>query len=292
MRPQVAAAMAALRATPRRLVEYLLLAEGSTRTAALLRIGLVALLWSKWAGDFLLFLNRPADQVAIGVSFYLSTGLLFFGIFTRFAAAWAGVTMLGVYYWIGIHDKVEPYTHHHTGLLCVATALLAFTPCGGSYSVDRWWAVRSARRRGEPPPPEIGPLWGLRLLALQVSVLYASTTYDKLSVPFLSGVRLQHHAMSLYLGSDYPTWPAFPYVTQALAIGTVVIEGSLAVGLWIPRARPVLIPVGILFHAILYVTLPVSTFSLTMWLLYLAFLDPDAVHRFFDTWAPPAPSTA
>ena len=29
----------------------------------------------------------------------------------------------------------------------------------------------------------------------------------------------------------------------------------------------------------LFVTLPVSTFSLTMWLLYLAFVDPDVLHR-------------
>ncbi len=271
-----------MRRTVGRLVDFLLLAEGSTRAVALIRLGLVALEWSKWGGDFLLYLDKPADQRWIGVSFYLSTTLLFFGILTRVAAVWAGVTMLAIYYWIGIHDGVEPYTHHHTGLLCIATALLALTPCGGSWSVDRWWAVRQAERRGASPPPERGPLWGQRLIALQVSVLYISSAADKCSAAFLSGERLQHHAMSLYLGSDFPAWPGFPYLTQALAIATVALEGALGVGLWFRRARPILIPLGILFHGILFVTLPVSTFSLTMWLLYLAFVDPDVLHRFVN----------
>jgi hypothetical protein len=281
-----------VRATLGRLYRYLLLTEASTRSSALLRIGIVALLWCKWGGDFLLFLDKPTDQRWIGFSFYVSTFLMFFGIATRVSALWTAATMLAIYYWMGFHDGVEPYTHHHTGLLCVATALIALTPCGVSWSFDRWLAVRRASRRGEAPPPERAPVWGLRLVALQVSVLYLSTSFDKLNVAFLSGVRLQHHAMSLYLGSDYPTSPAFPWVTQAFAILTVLCELGLAFGLWIPRARWFLIPVGIVFHAILYVTLPVSTFSLTMWLLYLAFLDPDTVHHFLEHGETPPKAVA
>ncbi len=266
----------------RRLFGFLVLAEGSTRGLALIRLGLVALLWTKWGGDFLFFLNKPTDQQLLAGAFYLSTTCLFFGIATPLAAVAAGVTQLLVYYWLGFHEGVEPYTHHHTGLLCLATALLALTPCGRSWSVDRWWAVRRAEARGLPAPPERGPLWGQRLIALQVSVVYLASASDKCSGAFLSGQRLQHHAMTLYFGSDYPTWSWFPAVCQALAISTVILEFSLGAGLWMRRARPVLIPLGIIFHGILYMTLPVSTFSLTMWLLYLAFIDPDDLHRFVN----------
>lgn len=266
-----------------RLVAFFLLDEGSTRPVALIRLGLVPLLWSKWGGDFLLYLDKPLHQQLVGLSFYLSTPLLFFGVWTRFAAAWAGLTLLAIYYWIGHVDGVEPYVHHHTGLLALATALLALTPCGRSLSFDRWFALRRARGRGGAAPPEHAPLWGQRLLALQVSVLYFATTWDKLTPPFLSGVRLQHHFMYLYLGSNYPAGSWYPVLCQVLAVTTVILEGALAVGLWIPRVRRVVLPLGMLFHGILYVTLPVSTFSLTMWLLYLAFLDPARVHRFVDT---------
>lgn len=265
-----------------RLFHFLVLDEGSTRPAALVRLGLVPLLWSKWAGDFLQYLDPAPHVRVIGLSFYASTTLLFFGVWTRVAAAWAGLTMLAVYYWIGHVDGKEPYVHHHTGLLVIATALIALTPSGRSLSFDRWWALRRAHGRGGAAPEEWGPLWGQRLLALQVSVLYLATAYDKLTPAFLSGARLQHHFMYLYLGSNYPDGSWYAALCQVLAVATVALELALGVGLWIPRARPVLIPLGMLFHGILFVTLPVSTFSLTMWLLYLAFLDPAAVHRFVD----------
>ena len=35
---------------------------------------------------------------------------------------------------------------------------------------------------------------------------------------------------------------------------------------------------GLLLHSLLYVLLPVSTYSATMALLYLAYFDADAVH--------------
>ena len=55
-----------------------------------------------------------------------------------------------------------------------------------------------------------------------------------------------------------------------------------ATGLWFRPALRWLIPIGMGFHAILYIFLPVGTYTLNMWLLYLAFLDPDAVHRMLD----------
>lgn len=271
-----------MRAGMMRLFHFLVLAEGSTRPAALLRIGLVGLLWTKWGSDWLLYLAKPSDQMLIGASFYLSTFFLLFGIFTRVSAAWTALTMLGVYYWIGHHEGVEPYIHHHTGLLVLGSVLLALMPSGRSYSVDRWWALRRADRMNLPRPLEHGPLWGQRLLALQVSVLYLATSYDKLNPAFLSGERLEHQYMSLYVGSDYPTWSAFSLVAQVLAVATIALEAALGIGLWWPRARLVLIPIGILFHGLLFVSLPVGTFSCTMWLYYLAFLNPDAVHRFLD----------
>ena len=46
-------------------------------------------------------------------------------------------------------------------------------------------------------------------------------------------------------------------------------------------ARYLLLP-GLAFHAVIYCTLPVYTFSATMVVLYLAYFDPDDVHGFID----------
>ena len=93
---------------------------------------------------------------------------------------------------------------------------------------------------------------------------------------------MEHYTMYLYLGSDYPKSVLFHPAMVLLAWSTVALEFGLAFGLWWKRAQKFLIPFGMVFHALLYVLLPVGTYSLNMWLLYLAFLDPDAVHRFLD----------
>lgn len=283
--------MGALQAVARRAVQWALLDEGSTRVAALLRIGLVFLLWDRFAGDFLGYVLKPGLPTAIAFSFYPATLLLLLGAFTRFAAAWAAATMLALFYGLGIAGGVEPYQHHHVFLLVSLTVLLAFTPCGGSFSVDRWRAVVRAERAGQPVPPERGPLWGQRLIALQVSALYFWTAYDKCTAAFLSGQRLQHILISFYGSSDAPPFPYFARVMEGFAWATVGIEFLLAFGLWVPRLRLPLLILGILFHGMLYVSLPVGPFSCTIVLAYLAFFDPDRVHAVIDRLLG-APATA
>ena len=71
----------------------------------------------------------------------------------------------------------------------------------------------------------------------------------------------------------------------------LLVEVALAVGLFMRRTHRWLLPIGILFHGVMVVTLPVATFSVTMWLLYLAVLDPDRVHAFMDGLQAPRPQT-
>jgi hypothetical protein len=67
-----------------------------------------------------------------------------------------------------------------------------------------------------------------------------------------------------------------------LAWGTVVVEFSLAFGLFIRPVRLPLVLVGAIFHGIIYMTMAVFTFTATILLLYLAFFDPGEVHRGLD----------
>lgn len=256
--------------------------EGSTRSLAIIRIGLMGLLWDRWASEFLLYKADSRLELLIGASYFVSTTMVLFGIWTRFSTIWAALTMLGVFYGLGVYGGIESYTHHHTWLLASSTVLLAFTPCGASYSWDRWRALVKAEKAGVAPPPERGPLWGQFLLAFQVCMVYIWGAYDKTSVAFLSGQRMEHHFLTLYGTSDYPDWSLFPIVCQVLAVSTVLLEYALGFLLWIPYLQPVLIPVGMIFHGILFYTLPVGPFSATMWLLYLAFVPTEAVHRWLD----------
>ncbi len=264
----------------KRFADWLLWSEGSTRTVALIRVALVFLLWDRLAADFLFFrADEDLVEFVIAASFFVSTTLLGLGLWTRFAAGWNAANMLVIFWYVGFMREVEAYTHHHVFLLTCTSVLLALTPCGTSLSVDRWRALRRAADRGEPPPPERGPLYGQRLLAMQVSAVYLWATWDKLTPAFLSGERLQHVLIDRYGTSDPVTLPGFALFCTLGALSTVLIEGGLAVGLWIPRIQRPLMLVGALFHAMLFVVLPVGPFTLNMIVLYLAFLDPAVVHR-------------
>lgn len=264
--------------------------EGSTRTLALLRVSLALLVYARWGRDFQLFRDMQPDRIdmasgaffALSAALTLSTTGMLLGAASRVSTALAGLSTLAVVLWVGETLGHEPYTHHNTWALALGVALLALTPCGRSLSVDRWLAVSRARRAGEAPPPERGPLWALPLLGVHVSAIYLWGTVAKLTVGYLSGARFEHYLMYLYLGSDVPSgwlWSAAIFVFVWTG---VLLEPVLAVGLWFRRPRAVLFWVGLAFHGIIYWTLPVGTFSLTMWALYLAFLDPDAVHVGID----------
>ena len=256
--------------------------EASSRSSALLRCALVVVLWARWAPDLALWRFPSQAQVWLGASFYASTVLMLVGLWTRLTTLWAGVTTLVLYYVFGVGLGHEPWTHHHTYLLAWATFFTALTPCGRSYSIDRWRAVRRAERSGLAPPPERGNVWGLRLIALQLSVLYLFTAYDKTGAAFLGGDRLEAHLVRYVLGSDLPRWPGFHALMVAASVATVALEYALAFGMLHARTRRWLALPGLLLHGALYVVLPVRTFSATMFVLYLAYFDPDEVQAVID----------
>jgi hypothetical protein len=68
----------------------------------------------------------------------------------------------------------------------------------------------------------------------------------------------------------------------AASAATVALEYALAFGMLHARTRRWLVLPGLLLHAAFYIVLPVRTFSATMFVLYLAYFDPDAVHAVID----------
>lgn len=246
---------------------------GSSRGAALLRIGVALLIWARFADLLALYHDRDWAWGALGASVYLSSLCLLVGFKSRFAAAWAGLSIAAVVIWLGVVQKNYGLVHHHISLLMIITLLLAFTPCGNSFSVDRW---------RNPDLPESGPLWGVKLMALQASAVWFWGGIDKLHGGWLSGERMQAIWMYYYTGSDFPTTPGFVLASQAVAISTVIIEIGLAIGMWFPRWHRLLIPLTVAFHGVIYFTVPVATFTATMFVLLIAYLPADRVHAGID----------
>jgi hypothetical protein len=267
----------------RAFVGWALHTEASTRSAALIRIGLLSLVWTRWANDMVLFRHLEDGLWPVGLWFFLTTPLALFGFLTRISVPAAASAVLTLVYYVGHARGVEGYTHHHTTLLAWALVWLSFTPCGKSYSFDRWLTVRKAERRAEAPPPERANVWGLRVLALQTAAVYFWGAVDKCNFGFLSGARMAHYAMYYYSGSTaFEDIPGLETGLMLLAVGTVILEFALAFGMLWPRTRRWLIVPGLLLHGVFYMFLSVFTFTVTMWVLYLAYFDPDDVQRFIE----------
>jgi hypothetical protein len=272
----------------RRLFAWLFETEASSRSSGLLRILLACVVWANFGRFNFLYLDLTFEGLARSALFNVSATMMLFGVASRVSTFVTGLCCLTFVYWYGAHEGIHMWMHHNTRILATGTFLCAFTPCGRSFSVDRWLALRRAERRGEPPPPERGNVWALRLIALQLSAIYFWGAVDKCNEGFLSGARMEHYAMWFYFGSRYPQWPLFHELMQLAAWATVVFEFALAFGLFSSRARRWLVLPAFAMHGAFYWWLNVATFTATMWTLYLAFFPPDQVHRVLDRLMAPA----
>jgi hypothetical protein len=251
--------------------------RGSTRPAALMRVGLGLIVLVRFADEVSPF---QADNAVLAVH---GLGLMTFAVLSvlgwRTRASLSGLAaFLGLgYFGLGGAYGHAGWYHHHVYLLFAASFLLAFIPCGRSYSLDRLRALDAGRA-----PPETGDLRAQRLIGLQLSAIYFWAAVDKTDLAFLSGERLEQTLVWVYAGRWLHELLTVPALLVTASIAVVVVEYLLAVAIHLPRWRPVVLGIGLALHATFYLLLPVDTYSVTMALLYLALLDPDGVHRFLD----------
>ena len=175
----------------------------------------------------------------------------------------------------------------------MATTCLALTPCGRSFSLDRWLAVRRAQRAGAPLPEEHGNLWALRLIGLQLSAVFFWGGWNKLTlgtqsvhVAFLSGDRLEQ---TLLYYHSLPAHSSLLSAVFTLLGGSVVFfELFCGIGFWIPKTRKWCLLGCLLMTTSFQVLLNVGTFGLLAAVLYLTFVPPETIHRLIDDLFAPA----
>ena len=144
-------------------------------------------------------------------------------------------------------------------------------------------AAFSLRRRGDRllPRPAAGPLWPIRLLQLQLSVLYGVNALAKSTPEFLSGnvLMAQSYALrnfradmtdgALSLGPiEMPVWMA--------GTAAALTEYTLAIGFWFPPLRIPVALVGVGFHLVLTEIVQIGFLNWASIFLYASFLLPFA----------------
>ena len=170
---------------------------------------------------------------------------------------------------------------------------LSLAPAGAALSLDRW---RRARDRFWEFP-ERAP-WALRLVQLQVSILYLFTVWLKVQgETWNAGTAVSYSLRITEVARfEVPAWISqSALVSNLLTYGTLAVELALAVLIWNRRARPWVIAAGVALHLSIQATIMVGLFSVTIFVGYLAFTPPETMVRWLlglrgrlqrSSWAP------
>lgn len=155
------------------------------------------------------------------------------------------------------------------GLLVIEALFLALAPTGAALSLDR------RRTTGSFWDAQIRAPWTLRLLQIQMCVIYLTTVQLKLKgETWPDGTAVSYSLRLPDLANlSPPEWIVTqPLLMQAATWGTLALEFALGTLVWNLRLRPWILSAGVMLHLSIHATLTVGFFSFAMFILYLAFI--------------------
>jgi hypothetical protein len=176
-------------------------------------------------------------------------------------------------------------------VLQIGIFLLMLAPSGRALSVDAWLR----RRRGLEVGPVFTPAWPVRLLQIQLCVIYCTTGLVKIKGTGLfegtwwDGSSI-HYAIN-YIGMNRYSYDSFPvpaWATKPLTWFTVSWEVMFPLLVMSRWTRKWTLAYGILFHLGIFVTMAIGWFGFYMIALYGVWTT-DA---FWEWWHPMQPSQA
>lgn len=248
-------------------------------TLALLRIAVavVTLAWAlAYAPDLATF-TAPGGIVPGGAAPYQAIHFVLIGaallLLVGYRSRLAAALVFGCLAWL---HHVDPWALNSGDALLRDTAfLLALAPAGACLSVD------AARGGHAFQIPRLSP-WALRLVQVQVSVMYLVAAASKLDGgPWRDGTAASFPpripAMARWAPPGHVI--ASPVISHVLTWGVLGTELAIALLVWSRRARPWVLGVGVLLHLGIEVTLRVGFFSWIVLATYVAFVPPERAAR-------------
>jgi hypothetical protein len=161
------------------------------------------------------------------------------------------------------------------GILTIVALILALCSCGAALSLDQ------RRRTGSFWSAQTRSPWPIRLLQVQMSLIYLVTVQAKLaSKSWVDGsaVFFAWRTDGRWALLPAPEWLAGNAIAVNLVTwGTLAIELALAILVWNRRCRFWVLLAGVVMHLTIMVSLNVAFFSVAMFVLYLAFVPWEIV---------------
>lgn len=236
--------------------------------------GVVAEQPHRAAGEWGLLAVWPSDVAvaALLVALVCATIALAAGYRSRLSAIVVFVALMSF-------ERRNPFVFNSGDVLLRTTAFfLALAPTGASFSVD---AVRRGGIAALARFPLRAP-WALRLVQVQLSMLYLAAVWAKLRGPAWNDGTAVGAALQLDDLARFPVPDAIvesPLVVNLLTYGTVAVEAAVGILIWNRAARPYVIAAALALHLGIDYSLRVGFFGLALAVSYVAFIPPDAASR-------------
>jgi hypothetical protein len=247
--------------------------------------------WSVWY-----HVTDPAWMVVTHVAILLVMFMFAIGFCTR---------VTSVLTWLAALSYIQrsPVTLFGVDtMMNICLFYLMIGPSGAALSVDRllarWWAVRKARRAGQPVPewapsaPLVSANFALRLFQLHFCWIYLmSGTSKLLGGNWWNGTAV-YYTMANYefapLGREaylaFMHWLAehrwlWEFVIAGGTYSTLALEIGLPFLVWNRRLRPYVVAASMTLHTFIAITMGLVAFSLLMATMVMSFIPGETVQR-------------
>lgn len=206
--------------------------------------------------------------VIYGVALFFS----FVGFFSRISMATALVLM------VSFHQRNIWLLSSSEVVMRLVMIWLVLSPCGNALSVDSLLGRKFAYFK----LPKMAPVWTLRMIQIQLSVIYVMTAWQKMKGEDWFDGHALYYATRLESMTNFkvPFLLDNLFVMQLLTWGTLILEIALGTLIWFKEFRlPVLIT-GFIFHLGIEYMMSIPFFELNMMALLLNFFTPEE-HKMF-----------
>jgi hypothetical protein len=162
-------------------------------------------------------------------------------------------------------------------LIRIIAFYLMLAPAGAALSMDRWLRARDRFWEFQPRAP-----WALRLLQIQMSILYLSAVWDKVrsGSSWNDGTALSYVLRIKDVQRfSLPTFTTDSPVINLMTYGTLAIELGLGVLVWNRKLRPWVLVAGIALHLGIDYTIRVGWFSYAVIAALISFVPAASMSR-------------
>jgi hypothetical protein len=215
-------------------------------------------------------------SVLLLVAMLLANITMILGLFTRLSMV---VLYLGLF---GLYNQNVFVYNGGDEFRRLMLLFLCFSPAGTTFSLDSIIAGLKQDWRSNGFAPKAEPVWALRWLQLQFSFIYWNVTKNKIDgSEWCDGTAVYYATHVQDLQRIYiPQLFEHDIPVRFLTYGTMVIEGALAVCVWIrPLCYPVLLA-GLIFHAGIDVSMALPGFETGFVSAYILFVRPRDLYKF------------